>query len=104
MSEEMYNLDEMLEDEKDELILDLIARYNSAYSSGAGMFNAMQTLAARLQDGTSLFRRKHLMQDTAARMGLISRLCLPGLGVDLEQLAADAEFDRITADLEELDE
>lgn len=104
MEEEEYNLDEMSEDDKDELIANLSDRYNSTYISAATMYNALIILGSRLSEEYSIFKRRDVMQDTAVRMILIAQSSLAGLGVDLEQLEMDAQFENITAQLEEDDE
>ena len=99
-----FDLSSMSEDEKDQAIVQLVTKYNSVGTAAATLFNCMSILSARLQAENVFGRRTKAMDDIAIRMRVIANLQLPLLGFDLEQLQADAEFERITAQLEEDDE
>lgn len=99
-----FDLSEMSEDEKNAAILLLADKYNGAMTAAATMFNAMQILSSRAEDQNQFGQRSKVIKDLAYRMRLIAHLQLPVMGIDLEQMQADLEFERLTAQLEEDDE
>jgi hypothetical protein len=101
---EEFDLEQLSEDEKDELIISLAEKLNKTYAVAASLFNALQAFRGRLEEYDVFGKRGAVMRDTAWRMLIICNLSLSALDIDIEQLEADAEFERITAHLEDDDE
>ena len=100
METEEYNLSDMSDEEKNELIFTLSDQLNTTHAVMATLFNAMQAFRHRLMAFDVFGKRGAIIRDTEWRMRIILGSALASLDVDVEQLEADAEFERMTADLD----
>ena len=100
METEEYNLSDMSDEEKNELIFTLSDQLNTTHAVMATLFNAMQAFRHRLMAFDVFGKRAAIIRDTEWRMRIILGSALASLDVDVEQLEADAEFERMTADLD----
>lgn len=102
---EPYNLSQMTEDEKNELIIKLTAAYNEQQVATVSLYNAMVVLAQVLMANDVLGRRAKVMRLVAGRMAMVARLTLQHIGWDVKEEQVDSTFETIVAGLDlEFDE
>lgn len=97
-----FDLNEMSEDEKDDLILQISEEYNQAITIGVSLHNSLVVLAARLSDGDVLGKRGPYMRDVAHRMATIAAMAMPHLVTEegYERMTTDAAFSEIVENLD----
>lgn len=97
-----FNLSEMSEDEKDNLILRISEEYNQAITVGVSLHNSLVVLAAQLSSGDVLGRRGAYMRDVSRRMATIAAMAMPYLVTEegYERMATDAAFSEIVGNLD----
>lgn len=92
---EEFDLEELSEDEKDELIISLAGKLNHTFMVTATLFNTMSEFRLRLLAYDKFGKRGAILRDSAWRMGIVLDNTLSALDIDVDQLQADAEFERI---------
>lgn len=105
-NEDEFFLADMSEEEKDDLIKQLSMRYNTMSEIVVALHNAFTVLSLELTVGDALGYRGKYMRSVAFRMDLLTAMIRQQLGIDMDQLQADAQFEDIVAglDLEEPEE
>lgn len=96
-----FNLEDMTEDEKDQLIIRLGMAYNSKLLLAADLYNCMTILSAEIANGNVLGQRGETMSSVHTRMEIILAMCLPMFGIDMEQVKTDSVFEDIISQLED---
>lgn len=97
--EEGYDLDSMSEEDKDKLILALTAAYNTTLDLSVTLSNAMAILSRELLEGDVLGKRAETMRFVGIKMAVMNQYAVTMIGVDVEQVEADAKFEEIIRDL-----
>ena len=95
-----YDPDEMSEEEKDQLILDLGSAYNRTIAVAVGMHNSMVLLSGELSAKTPLLRRKRTMDRAASALAVTAGVSRLMLGLDEAEDNTNSEFDSIVAGLD----
>lgn len=98
--EESYNLDEMDDADKNELILRLSDDLSTTNIVAIGLHNAMISLSTGLLHGDVLGSRARTMRSIALRMALVAAASKITLQTDWAQASEDAVFDDIVSRLE----
>lgn len=96
-----YNLGDMTEDQKDELIQTLAQNFNTMSVVAISLHNAVEVLAGQLIRDDAFGTRASGMRDAVKRMRMVAAIARMGMGLDEAQLQADAEFEDIISRLEE---
>ena len=94
-----YNLSEMTEDEKDELIKELAYEVNSTSAARGALHNAIVDFAFDLNENNKFGSRKHTIDSVSARMMIVAQVSLLMQGVDIGERKEQAEVDQAFEDL-----
>lgn len=97
---EGYSLEDMNEEQKDALILNLATEYNQQLMMNAEQHNIMVVLADRLLAYNRVGSRARVIADVAQAMQMIAAITRMRMGVDLVQQQVDSTFEDIVAGLE----
>lgn len=95
--EDNYNLEEMGEDEKDQLILKLVSDLNRTHIIAVGLHNSMIDFALELGSGDTLGKRGQTMRSVAFQCMLMSQVVRGVLTIDERKSETDSAFDDIVS-------
>lgn len=97
---EGYNLEDMAEEQKDQLILQLANEYNASLALNVELHNAMTRVAAFMVDNNRFRYRDRVIKDAAVRLSMIAAITRLRLGIDMEQQRTNDTFEDIVAGLD----
>lgn len=95
-----YSLEDMTEEQKDQLIVQLANSHDTLLVMAVSQHNAMLTIAQYLVDHNVLGMRKHAILEVAWRLSTVAEICRTHLGIDAEQQKTNDTFEDIVAGLD----
>lgn len=94
-----YFLDDMSEEEKDQLIVELSNAYNEQLALSVGLYNTLIIAANHLDVGDTFGHRGEVMRDTSRVLKMVAALSLHHIDFDIDQSVVDSAFADIVANL-----
>lgn len=98
--EEGFDLGEMTEEQKDQLIMSLSDAYNTTLELSVTLSNGMALLSRELMQGDVMGKRTETIRFVAVKMAVLNQYAVSMMGVDVAQVEADAKFEEIIRDLD----